>query len=361
MSAPFILFRPSDSGFADAGITGKRGELPTKRFEKDIAHVGTYKHPRDGWTLNITPEKIDAWVSNFQRMKTAGVDVEVVKDHRHDAEAVVGYVTDMRREGDRLIAVHEMVGDDAIKLAQVVRNVSPWIERNFKDGHGTAYGESIIHSAIVQGPVIPGQEPFKAIAASMRAGNPDALLFSIEGNTMPLDLAPFKTLLGKPELTETELATAVRERLTAAESAKTTAENEARDMKAKVLSLEGQLTALKAKPEPDAEVLDMLADGAGDGFDALATNGNITPAIAASLKTLFVGAPKSRNAYALSGRVSGHETSIAKQLITILKDNKPTPAAGHKTGLQMSTGRGEVTAEDKAAAAKQLKAGAGIN
>lgn len=167
-------FRPASGLKLDAGPR-------RQRFVKDLIRVGNYVHPNGDYDLDVTTGRMDRWIAAFKAMQRSGVDVEVVIDHSFSAKDVVGKVIDLYREGDTLYGVHELVGD-GIDLAHRVKNVSVWIEPDHRDGLGNSYGEAIVHSAIVQQPVVPWQTSFvpvddeaRPIAASMLARVGDGL------------------------------------------------------------------------------------------------------------------------------------------------------------------------------------------
>lgn len=160
----------SSMRFAAAGdiATDDRGEL-RQRFRKDLIRVGRFVHPTEGWTLDVTPDRLETWLSAFQKMRANGVDVEVTADHSDRAEAIRGYMVDAFIEDDTLFGILEMRGEKGIELAEVVKNVSVEIEPDFTDGKGNSYGDTITAVAIGQKPVVPNQQPFQRIAASLVA------------------------------------------------------------------------------------------------------------------------------------------------------------------------------------------------
>lgn len=142
---------------------------PIQRFHKDLIRVGRFVHPTEGWTIDVTVDRLETWLSAFQKMRANGVDIEVTADHSDDAEAVRGYMIDAFIEDDTLFGVLEMRGEKGIELAEVVKNVSVEIAPDFTDGKGRHYGDTITAVAIGQKPVVPGQRPFERIAASLVA------------------------------------------------------------------------------------------------------------------------------------------------------------------------------------------------
>jgi hypothetical protein len=134
-------------------------------FVKDLIWSGSYTHPTKGWTLDVTPERMDKWIEAFDAMRSNGVDIEVPVDHSLKAEDNKGYVRRLYREGDTLFGEMELRGD-GVDIVRKNRNVSIFLEPDVKDGRGNVYGEAITHVALVQKPVIPGQGDFVPIAAS---------------------------------------------------------------------------------------------------------------------------------------------------------------------------------------------------
>jgi len=154
------LFLNVLDGDASRGVDLKDMGPQKRSFVKDLISVGSYTHPEKGFELEVTRQTLDDWVLAFREMQRNGVKVEVVKDHSFDADDVLGYVTSMYRQGDTLYGVHELVGDDSIALAQRCTQVSVWIDQDYVDGKGVRYGPAIVHSAVVQQPVVPGQGGF---------------------------------------------------------------------------------------------------------------------------------------------------------------------------------------------------------
>lgn len=143
--------------------------MPARRFVKEMIRVGAYVHPTEGYKFSMDQARLHRLAAAFKAMQSNGVDVEVVKDHSTKAEDVVGYLSSVYVEGDKLMGVHDMIGEDAIRLAETVRNVSLAIEPDYVDGRGQHYGEAIVHSAVVQRPVVQGQTPFKIAASAANA------------------------------------------------------------------------------------------------------------------------------------------------------------------------------------------------
>lgn len=136
---------------------------PVAYFWADGIRAGRYVHPAGKFELHVDGARLDTWVRNFGRMKKAGVDVPVPVDHSPRARDNLGYVVDVRRDGDTLRLLHQFIGDDAIRLA--ARNkVSLGIDPEFRDGRGVMIGDCIVHSSLTPTPVVPGQEGFTPLS-----------------------------------------------------------------------------------------------------------------------------------------------------------------------------------------------------
>jgi len=350
-----------------------------QRFVKDIMRVGKYTHPIAGWTLNVDTARMDRWIAAFRKMRANGIDIEVVKDHSARAEDVVGYLVDMYREGDVLFGVHELIGEQSIDLARRVKNVSVSVMSDFVDGQGRHYGEAIVHSAIVQRPVVPNQEPFIQIAASSLAGSDckqveflqrdDSIIFNEDynvnvnnsngDNEMDKLIEQLSQLIGK-ELDEKNAIDGVRSYIDELKSAQEEAN--------KKLSMSQSQDKQESdkKPEIDPDALEMLVESAEEKFNSLVEKGKITPSVAKRLKELFIGKKDNYNLSMLSKRFSNGDKSVVKQVVEILEENPSIVNLSSKTGVQIMNNSlsdsedAEKAAKEKEQLIKEMSAMAGI-
>src|SRR5436305_12759522 len=95
-------------------------------------------------------------------MTSNGVGVPILMDHSQSAAATLGWIVDVKRQDDRLMELHQFLGEAARDIG--LRNkVSLGIDPDFIDGKGVRYGESIVHSAVTPVPVVPGQGAFEPL------------------------------------------------------------------------------------------------------------------------------------------------------------------------------------------------------
>jgi hypothetical protein len=152
-------------------------------FEKNILKVGKYQSP-DG-ELNITPERIKHFASEFSRMKKAGLAVPMAwshpdaladslpvvapKDRRRPPQDTAGYLTGFTpaKDGQSVdICVDVPRKTDAEKVKANLAFVSPVILDTFKDGQGEDYIDCITHVDLVQYPVDSKQGKFSPVATA---------------------------------------------------------------------------------------------------------------------------------------------------------------------------------------------------
>ena len=144
-----------------------------------------------------------------------------------------------------------------------------------------------------------------------------------------LTLDQLKALLGDDTLTEETAAAALTERFKGLSTQVT-------DLETQLEAAEGKTSTMAASRTVDPDVLDGLAETAEDGIDNLVSLSKISPAVAKNLKSILVGPASGRNAYALSRQVSGTEQSVAKAIITALKENDVVKLGESTKGQAMS-------------------------
>jgi hypothetical protein len=297
------------SGVASKGEDGK----PRRRYSKEILRTGVYKHPHAGWTADITPKTLAAFVAAFNAMRANGVDVEVTVDHSGSARDVVGYIVEMSVHGDSLVAVHELIGEDAFSLAETVHNTSVEIANDFCDGKGNRYGEAIVANSIVQSPVLPGQTPFQKLASARQAAlalsrKHSIPLFEPEAPPMNELLLLIQAITGAQDVTEA---------------------NAKEVLSAWWEKNKAKLAAEAPAPKPDADPklsidLDALEDRAeafGQTIDSLVECGALTPDASKALSTALLGTAGARPVMSLS-RGKGGAAPLARGVLDALKLNK---------------------------------------
>jgi hypothetical protein len=159
LAAPETAYHPAMA--LGGGLPATRNGLQCFYYWGDALPIGEYVHPTKGFKLPVDRARQTKLINTFARMQANKVDVPIVKDHRETADSTLGYVVGMKLSGDRLMELHQFLGEDARDVG--LRNrISVGIDPDFKDGLGNEYGEAIRHSAITPVPVVPGQQDFLA-------------------------------------------------------------------------------------------------------------------------------------------------------------------------------------------------------
>ncbi len=327
-----------------------KSDVTIQRFKKDMISVGVYTHPIWEWTLDVTVERLHRWVAAFEAMQANGVDVEVPVNHSFGAEQNLGYVVEMfvAPNGDgvpTLYGIHEIRGEDNIKIVEANKNVSIAIEKEVKDGKGNSYGEAIVHSSVVQQPVVPGQDDFEKIAASKNGSQQCVPVLTLSKETKGRNMTPemltkLKELLGAgDDLTEENALSRIGERIETLSTAKGDVEKE-------LLSIKAELEALKATGEKKASKIDPnLAEQMGvtaeDRLNLLVAGGHISPATGKALSEILIGKKTTRNLSALSLGDGGTDSMFSK-VVEALKLNK---AIEMKESTELQT-LGRITPDD---------------
>lgn len=371
-----ILFEPATGAAASAILSEAHdaepigdaimqdGEDPVQRFRKDMISEGIYIHPVHKWKLNVTKERIFQWLATYKRMRANGIDVEIPLDHSKKAENNLGYVVDAYIDTNpdgkyTLYGVHEVRGQDAIDIIKRNRNVSIWLDHDYVDGKGNRYGEAIVHSSVVQQPVVQGQQEFLPIAASRAVLGSDEkvpvyiLSTKLKGvETMEELLKQIKELLGtEDEVTEENvfslLSAFVKDK-----------DSKTEDIQSKLTELTKRLdtaeTDAKAAgrekaAQKDPDTLELIASAGEKELSFLVKDGKITPAVSEKLQTVLIGAAGGRNAKALClGENSA--PSLLSEVVAALKENDVVKL-GEQTGTQVLArnvpGQDENTTPDK--------------
>lgn len=338
-AAAALSLTPGDFA-ADGEQTTNSAGQPVQRFTKTIIRDGTYRHPSKGWTLRVTPERREAWVKAFTAMRENGTRVAVPDLHRFDAASNRGWVVDMRTVDDAIEATIELIGEDSIAAAG--RNdVSVFIEPDVADGSHT-YGEAISHVALTPAPVIPNLGDFRVAAArhGLREAEPLCYASSLtdhpEGDRAMADhVDRIADILGDDGVTadnwEERLQKAIKGRGGGSDGDRTASGPTVADVvagrvapSAELVEAVGKVADDKrqaaAKVDPDA--IEDAAEATADRLAGLRDSGKIPPAVHDKLAASLVGEKGSRNAFALSRRLSGDNDTpaLARRVVDALKE-----------------------------------------
>lgn len=264
--------------------------VPYSIFTKDVISCGEWQVPETGQKFSVDEARIDRWVSTFNAMSKAGVEVPIPLGHTFEPDKNRGFVQGFFRDGDTLKMTAKMIGEDA-KLAAARNLVSLFAVPEFEDAKGNKYQDAILHVALTPVPVIPGQQGF--IAASRGGLNVNAPVFrlAMEPSTMNQHLLSLAQKFGVDTSACTcdqELHDAIAAKKPADEKApEAVAMAKKLDETEKALALARTELAAATKAEDNPRVLKLTRESRALRLDALVSAGHATPA--------FVKAAKARH------------------------------------------------------------------
>lgn len=320
-----MIITPGNTvAFSSVSGTTVVSGVPTQRFRKEIIKTGRFVKDADGVEFLVSRDMLSHWVTQFIKMKEAGVKVPIPNKHVNegDADQNRGYVHDMFVDGDSLIMVCDMIGEDAIQAA-ARSDVSIKSPLKFVDGSGNEYERPIVHVALCTDPVVPGLSEFVPIAASRRSQKMDfnkiAKVLGIEekmtsNNAEELILSVFEDVGGRVIDLEASLKDLAD---------KQEKEDDEKDDKEKV------------KPNP--MIVKTLAENRTLKLSQLVETGKITPAARKRLAAQFIGKEDSAITLALSR--DGNDGF--DEVIAALKENASIKT-GERTGVQLEEGNGDL-------------------
>lgn len=252
-------------------ISAAVGDPVKQRYLKEVVKTGHYVKDSENREFDITGDMLENWVVQFHSMNKNGVDVTMPSMHDFvgDPDKNRGYVRDMFIEGDSLMIVAELIGQDAIDAAPRC-NVSISTELEVVDCKGNKYAEPIVHIALCTDPLFTNLGEFVPIAASRRRKeknmNWDAIKTGLEIEAEMTDDNAGELILAK--LSEFKESTGE-----------------------KIADLEATIKASRKeegrKPEP--MLVKLASDNRRMKIETLVSAGRITPDIAKKADAKFVG------------------------------------------------------------------------
>lgn len=153
----------------------KNPEKQMTRLVKDVLRVGRWKvgfqkDEKSEWVpvyWNVTEDTLDEIVDNFHLQLQNGVTHPLCWGHVTngkpdiDARETISQVDDLFHENGTLYMTSYVSRPQATILQNQKRQVSIGADSDIEDGEGRIYpGESLVHVAVVEHPVVPGQGEF---------------------------------------------------------------------------------------------------------------------------------------------------------------------------------------------------------
>lgn len=336
------------------GLPTEVNGLKASYYWRQTLKDGYYKHPLAGWEMVVTPDYRRELAASFHKMKSAGLDVPVVR--KHDGLRIGG-VFDVKNDGAWLYELHQYLGESN-QTDALTNYVSPGIDEQFIDTKGRAWGKALFHSAIVPDPVVTGQgEAIRVMSSSGQHDTIDVLTLADPTGAAAMSVIQLsqeqfdkiKTALGggdnvTPDTLVDSITTAlstVTQTVEANASKLLSVTAERDEAKAKLVATEAKVLEFSASAtrQPDSFVMNERANVASEAIANLRDAGHITTACADALtKSLITdNKPNVRLLSADAGEVPAY-----KPILAALKLNK-VMQFGNAAGLQILNPSNEET------------------
>lgn len=154
-------------------------DKPMTRLVKDVLRVGSWKVGMDAgqpvmWDVNRSTIALIA--NQFRLAQSRGIAMNLTKSHGDlltgivPTDDLISPLDQVLADGDCLWLSTYVTPKQAQDLTNPACKVSPYIRPNWIDGLGNKYPEMLLHVAVTDQPVLPGQGPFVAMANSQAKG-----------------------------------------------------------------------------------------------------------------------------------------------------------------------------------------------
>lgn len=206
---------PAPQGFGPPRFTAAQqaanpGRAMT-RLVKDVLPVGRWKvgiNPDGSFAFwNVDEATLRRLAESHHAARSRGVAMNLTKSHGDvrtgmvPTDELIAPVDQLIVEGGRLWASVYVTPAQAAYLQNPACKVSPCVHDGWSDGGGHVYDSRMIHVAVTDNPVVPGQGPFLTLAnrqqqhqsqrqqqpqRSRQAAFPARRQFALKGKTMDL-------------------------------------------------------------------------------------------------------------------------------------------------------------------------------
>ena len=360
---PILLFTGEQQQQMPTTQSRMKGGVPHQSFVKEVLRVGKYTHPTKGWTLAVDRERLHKLAATFNKMRSNGVPIPFVKDHKVDADHTMGYVNRLMVDGDRLLARYKAEGKDNIEKTQIVDHVSVGIHPNFKDGSGNSYGEAIYHIGLTPDPIVTGQTSVQIAASRGQPSDPVTWVLASTNGDTDMDLKLLAKALGVDAIENDDLAleavdtvvAGLRKDITALKESKKTLSTELAASKDKVVEL-----SAGDEDGPNAELVEEHAQTVQEKCAEVCAKLQLTPDATKQLSLALTGPPEGRNVFLLTRVGEANEQGIrpvrASVILSAIQqiDAAAIIKAGEKTtGQALSFARSDSESAKSEAAVKE--------
>jgi hypothetical protein len=198
-----LVLRADTAPFKDAVVMGQG--LPMEKDGNRIAYkwkeslpLGQYRD-KDGKPFEVTPQRVETLVRNFNRAKAKGFTPPIIDQHEKRGAASYGFIVDARKGSNgSLELLHQFVGDDAI-LASARNKTSICTVGDVTDETGESFSELIDHQALIPDPQLNNLSDFTPALAASRGQSQQPVVYlalAASEQESPMDISKLRDALG---------------------------------------------------------------------------------------------------------------------------------------------------------------------
>lgn len=176
---PTLFSRPKYSPVEQAANPDK----PMTRLVKDILRTGSWKVGIDAagkpimWP--VSSNTLRQIAQQYRLAQHRGIAMNLTKSHGNlqtgivPTDDLISPLDEVIADGSTLWISTYVTPEQVANLTNPACKVSPYVMANWIDGLGNTYPEMLLHVAVTDQPVLPGQGPFVAMANSQGANGMD--------------------------------------------------------------------------------------------------------------------------------------------------------------------------------------------
>lgn len=349
-------FKRTDPGsrplYHDIKIGENMVRFPLSYMWKDALQAGEYftKHAT-GQVLSLNRQELEEAAQTVKQFLANGNSIPIpFKDHKEERN--IGFCVDARVQDGRLELLHQLIGVD--HTLEALRNkISVKMRSQHVDPKGNTYKNCIVHSSLTDDPVVTGQNPWSAIAASRGEQSTDPIYVFAASRKQTMNIAELRKLLGLADnVPDDEVLKKAHERLSGVPAIEakvtelttklTAADTKVTDLTNQLATKSTEVVTLSAKlqkTKPSASELYFAMTAVKAKREALVKAGAITAATADKIEKRFLGATD-LNTISLSRESTEADISLSAGMATVLdtyealEGNTVAPKEGEESNSQ---------------------------
>lgn len=278
----------------------------SRTYTKELIKVGDFYQAESGIGFTVDRPLLLHWAETFALFQERGIDVSIPAGHDFSGNPDLnrGYARGMYVEDDSLFALMELIGEQAVPLADL-SDVSIYSPIEWVDGFGNVYYRPILHIALTTLPLIPGLGKFQLAASSVGCEEKQRMDFSKVASALGI----------KAEMTDKTAEALILSSVQSTDEKVKGLEKQIAELTQK----NADLVLSSAPKKADETTVAIAADALKTKLESLVLSGRITAAVSKKLNERFLG---DKN-LVLSAAIGTGQYSMLAGILEDLTENDP--------------------------------------